>query len=897
MFNHIEIRRNVASLGILASLAGFPANPVIAEHQPPQPSTTRYTDYERLTLMLPKAFRNERDVTLHVGVHDGRVLQVWGELKGVNRIIDHFDVNEMKAGKDRLAGELVMTVYVPVEEKIYRCRLKIDAKRSGSDITGQFTSCTAARGRELAFRRSQGILEPEDVDYYVYGEKCEGDVDVLAMKPASPDYPVQFSLYTVHVLRSQRSMDKYVELQFKYDKEQVTDARISSRGGDRWTGNVTSIHVDFDGADFRATVKATLAGGSLEAGDYSFQLKGTVRDNLVIGRVQSQLNGKTVSTNAGFGGEVIPINSRQPGEDFVYRFSMPTAREGRLPLYVYGSTAEDGRWRPGRAVTDLRLGRTMEADIAGVTIAKDRLCGDVYVVLTPEAHAIPGDKPMPTTYTLKAKRSTEGYRGQWTCEYGERIESCGELQATVAVAGDLAKRDAIEIDWPCWSGPNYNFTAESTGHQLVDSLADARLVWRSEKTPPGRCQTTRYGDGNIKNFLSRGGPAGGSASPVLVDGKVFLAYPRPAGDQYHETQLKQAMGDRGRVLGLLWKRKAEDVVLCLDAATGQTLWRTVFPDGLYRDHPIMGSSKIGIFSTNVAAADGRVFIRTTSGWTFALHADSGRVLWSSPDGAGIHRTVIGGVLVSSSPDLAAIDVRTGKTQWIIEDATSRTAMPVAWKSDGKAHIIVGNGEGEIRCIEPADGKVLWTITDSGINAETLTVSDDYLLANGQRQKKRPARLVCYRISRKGLEKAWDAGDDYPWKPNSHPPVICGHHVLLKTTVGGKGSRGDDFVVLDIASGKQVHRIPSNASGSNGQTYWMDGRLISQADASHSKTPLLYYDAEDPRRLRQVGDVWSTRHWNTSAYSPMFMTHALADGRIIIRGGRGLFCYDLRKGDM
>jgi len=27
---------------------------------------------------------------------------------------------------------------------------------------------------------------------------------------------------------------------------------------------------------------------------------------------------------------------------------------------------------------------------------------------------------------------------------------------------------------------------------------------------------------------------------------------------------------------------------------------------------------------------------------------------------------------------------------------------------------------------------------------------------------------------------------------------------------------------------------------------------------------------------------------------MFMSHALADGRIVIRGGRGLFCYDLRK---
>jgi len=192
------------------------------------------------------------------------------------------------------------------------------------------------------------------------------------------------------------------------------------------------------------------------------------------------------------------------------------------------------------------------------------------------------------------------------------------------------------------------------------------------------------------------------------------------------------------------------------------------------------------------------------------------------------------------------------------------------------------------------GNVLWTITDSGINTATLTVGENHLLANQQTQQKRPALLGCYRISTKGFEKAWEAGEDYPWKPNSHPPVICGQHVILKTTVGGQESRGDEFVVFDVDSGKQLHRIPSNAGGSNGQTYWMGGRLITQADASHSNTPLLLYNAEDPRKLRQLGDVWSTRHRNTSAYSPMFMTHALADGRIIIRGGRGLFCYDLRK---
>jgi outer membrane protein assembly factor BamB len=320
----------------------------------------------------------------------------------------------------------------------------------------------------------------------------------------------------------------------------------------------------------------------------------------------------------------------------------------------------------------------------------------------------------------------------------------------------------------------------------------------------------------------------------------------------------------------------------------------VIPGGLYRDHAIMGSSKIGVYSTNVAAADGRVFAHTTGGWTFALIAESGEVLWSSPEAGGIHRAVIGGVLVSSSPDLVALDVQTGRQRWRIEDASSSTAMPVGWKHGGKEYVIVGNAAGQIRCIDPADGTVLWMIADSGINSATLTVSENHLLANLQAEEKEPARLGCYRISPSGFEEAWDAGNEYPWKPNSHPPVIFGRYVTHKTTIGGKDSRGDDLVVFDLNSGRVLHQISSNADGSNGQTYSMGGRLISQADASHSATPLLLYDAEDLPKLRQLGDVWATWHRATSAYSPMFMTHALADGRIIIRGARGLFCYDLRK---
>ena len=109
MSNRTETRIILNTLWLLASLTGFLIGPASAAPRTPRPATTRYTTYERLTLTLPKAFRNERDVTLQLGVHDGEVLQAWGKLEGVNRIIDHFDVNELTTAKNRLAAILRAT--------------------------------------------------------------------------------------------------------------------------------------------------------------------------------------------------------------------------------------------------------------------------------------------------------------------------------------------------------------------------------------------------------------------------------------------------------------------------------------------------------------------------------------------------------------------------------------------------------------------------------------------------------------------------------------------------------------------------------------------------------------------------------------------------------------------
>ena len=73
----------------------------------------KFTAQSSCLTLVPWTYRfygSDRDIALHLGVHDGEALQAWGELEGVSRAIDHFDVNDLKVIGDRISGAVVMTV-------------------------------------------------------------------------------------------------------------------------------------------------------------------------------------------------------------------------------------------------------------------------------------------------------------------------------------------------------------------------------------------------------------------------------------------------------------------------------------------------------------------------------------------------------------------------------------------------------------------------------------------------------------------------------------------------------------------------------------------------------------------------------------------------------------------
>lgn len=66
---------------------------------------------------------------------------------------------------------------------------------------------------------------------------------------------------------------------------------------------------------------------------------------------------------------------------------------------------------------------------------------------------------------------------------------------------------------------------------------------------------------------------------------------------------------------------ADDIMLCMDAATGKTLWKAVVKDRAVNSQ----HHKVGPFDLSPAYANGRVFALSTSGWLYAFDAMRRRV--------------------------------------------------------------------------------------------------------------------------------------------------------------------------------------------------------------------------------------------------------------------------------
>jgi outer membrane protein assembly factor BamB len=300
---------------------------------------------------------------------------------------------------------------------------------------------------------------------------------------------------------------------------------------------------------------------------------------------------------------------------------------------------------------------------------------------------------------------------------------------------------------------------------------------------------------------------------------------------------------------------ADDVVLCIDLATGKTLWKFTAP----------GEATGRMASSTPCVADGRVYALCSAHF-YAVDANTGKQVWSAPlvpKGPASSPMVVDGVLVVNAGKLAAFEAATGKPLWTQPKAGGGNSSPVAWRSGDKT-VVIANGRGVLAGVDLKSGKLLWTSPAGGDC--TPAIVGDTLAAQSSNSK---VGIFAGKLSATGFTPSWTIPYD-PLRSQSSP-LILGNHMYLMD---------DNFhFCFDLATGKELWKEKVAGSSISSPVY-ADGKAFLLV-AGGSKIAML---KPSPEKWIQLGKA------NARALS--VPSPAVSDGKLVVRGRKGLICYNL-----
>jgi outer membrane protein assembly factor BamB len=264
-------------------------------------------------------------------------------------------------------------------------------------------------------------------------------------------------------------------------------------------------------------------------------------------------------------------------------------------------------------------------------------------------------------------------------------------------------------DWPQWLGPQRDGVWRETG--ILDRFPKGgpKVRWRA---PVG----------------------GGYAGPAVADGKVFVLDRVLAPGQKEPASGFAAANTEG-----------VERVLCLEEATGKTLWKHEYPckyTGLAYGR--------GPRCTPVVAG-GKVFTLGAMGDLYCLEGGSGKVLWSKnfPKdygapvplwGFAAHPLLDGDRLIclvgGTGSVVVAFDKDTGKEKWkALAFEKQQTQLgycpPMIYKAGGVRQLVIWHPEA-VNGLDPETGKVYWSekfLVRSNLTIPTPQLAGDKLLVS------------------------------------------------------------------------------------------------------------------------------------------------------------------------
>jgi outer membrane protein assembly factor BamB len=310
----------------------------------------------------------------------------------------------------------------------------------------------------------------------------------------------------------------------------------------------------------------------------------------------------------------------------------------------------------------------------------------------------------------------------------------------------------LSQDWPQWRGPN----RDGVVHGVTVPKHWPKTLKEEWKVPVGE----------------------GVSSPVVVGGKVYV----------------------------FTRQKDDELVLCLDVATGKEVWRSEPYSAPYQWQGGEGTFSKGPRSTPTVAG-GRIYTAGVCGVISCLDSRTGKLLWRKqskevpPYGGAASPLVADGMCVvhlgcSAKEDgLTALDAATGEVKWRLADGSRPgSGSPIFAELAGERQVVLFTSW-NLRGVSLTTGKTLWALKlDGSEKNSTPLLYKDLIIFADYKERLRAIRLEK---GEKGLtpKGVWVADGAAPYMST---PVLDGD-LLFGASVKGGGC----FFCLDAKTGKTL----------------------------------------------------------------------------------------------
>jgi len=407
---------------------------------------------------------------------------------------------------------------------------------------------------------------------------------------------------------------------------------------------------------------------------------------------------------------------------------------------------------------------------------------------------------------------------------------CPAPRLALALLALASWASAAQPDWPQFHGPQRDARSAETGLLKRWPAAGPKLLWTARGIGHGFSSVAIAGE-----LIYTTGNIGNDTVITALDLDGTARWQARNGPAYKRSY----PGTRGTPTldaGRLYHENADGDVVCLEAATGKPVW-----------------------SINILKAFGGRNIR----WALAesLLIDGDRLI-CTPGG--------------KEAGIVALDKMTGKTLWVCPDTGDEPgyASPIVVDYKGIRQVITMMSRSVVG-VHAETGRLLWKVKHAAAfneNIHTPVFHDGLVFVSTLP----PTAAQCIRLTVAGdqvsAERLWRTGA----LNNHHGGVVLVDGYLYGSTTLG------NWVCLDLKTGRKMHGARGVGKGS---VVYADGMLITYSEKG--RVGLVKATPEHHQVISQF-------RIPKGGKGPSWAHPVVCRGRLYLRHGDFLFCYDIRR---